>query len=236
MGARLASVCSRVMGPAFPPISLVPARITTTLGWSAITSCWKRISMCGVACPLTPRLTYGLPLNEPWGPVKCQASVMESPMKTTRSSSAAGGPNAKSASLYLSGLAQAVLFCSLFAFRAGATGSAVGAGGVARAVCAAGGALVSGTFPGSWAARLEAATSAAQAAAAKKALRGVIRFTGESPFFASKETGCPHALSIVGNAAPGWPRLFHIPSPDVHRTVAPPHALGLERYERVPHL
>jgi hypothetical protein len=71
-------------------MSFVPARITTTLGLRSTTSGRKRMSICGVVCPLMPRPTYGLPVkNVPkrgWG----QASVIESPMKTTRDSLAAG--------------------------------------------------------------------------------------------------------------------------------------------------
>ena len=46
-----------VMGPVFSAISLVPARITTTSGRSAITSWRKRSTICGVVCPLIPRFT-----------------------------------------------------------------------------------------------------------------------------------------------------------------------------------
>ena len=67
----------------------VPARITTTFGLSAITSGRKRISICGVVCPLMPRLIYGLP-GKNWPYFLPQPSVIESPMKTTRSSLAAG--------------------------------------------------------------------------------------------------------------------------------------------------
>jgi len=35
----------------------VPARITTSAGFSAMTSCWKRSSICAVVCPEMPRLT-----------------------------------------------------------------------------------------------------------------------------------------------------------------------------------
>ena len=55
-GGELSSICSSVSGPVLPAMSLVPARITTTLGWSAITSCRKRTSICGVVWPLMPRL------------------------------------------------------------------------------------------------------------------------------------------------------------------------------------
>ena len=44
-----------VMGPVLPAMSLVPARITTTFGWSAMTSGRKRMSICGVVWPLMPR-------------------------------------------------------------------------------------------------------------------------------------------------------------------------------------
>ena len=60
-GCRRSSPAST--GPVLPAMSLVPARITTTAGLSATTSCRKRISICGVVCPLMPRPTYGLPGN-----------------------------------------------------------------------------------------------------------------------------------------------------------------------------
>ena len=60
----------------------------------------KRTSICGVVCPLMPRLyASGLPEKEPSGPSKCQPSVIESPMKTTGFSPAAGGASFESASL-----------------------------------------------------------------------------------------------------------------------------------------
>ena len=55
--ARLSRVCSGVIGPVFPAMSLVPARITTAAGCSAITSARKRSSICGVVWALMPRLT-----------------------------------------------------------------------------------------------------------------------------------------------------------------------------------
>ena len=54
---KLSSIISKVMGPVLPAMSLVPARITTTFGLSAITSGRKRISICGVVWPLMPRST-----------------------------------------------------------------------------------------------------------------------------------------------------------------------------------
>src|SRR5208283_3841567 len=46
----------RDVGPVLPAMSLVPARMTTTLGSRAITSARKRSSIWGVVCPLMPRL------------------------------------------------------------------------------------------------------------------------------------------------------------------------------------
>ncbi len=44
-------VCSAVIGPVLPAMSLVPARIITTFGCRSITSCRKRTSICGVVWP-----------------------------------------------------------------------------------------------------------------------------------------------------------------------------------------
>jgi hypothetical protein len=55
--ARLPSICSSVIGPVLPAMSLVPPRITTALGLSAMTSGRIRISICGVVWPLMPRPT-----------------------------------------------------------------------------------------------------------------------------------------------------------------------------------
>ena len=46
--AMLSSIISTVDGPVFPAMSFVPARMTTAAGLSAITSCRKRTSICGV--------------------------------------------------------------------------------------------------------------------------------------------------------------------------------------------
>ena len=78
-------------------MSLIPARMTTTFGWRAITSCRKRTSICGVVCPLIPRPTYGLPGNIV-GNDLAHASVIELPMNTTRVSPALGAPSAAFAS------------------------------------------------------------------------------------------------------------------------------------------
>ena len=75
---RLSAIIACVAGPVFPAMSLVPARITTTAGLSATTSCRKRISICGVVCPLMPRPTYGLPGNIT-GKCAAHASVIELP-------------------------------------------------------------------------------------------------------------------------------------------------------------
>ncbi|MNT65439.1 hypothetical protein D3C72_2034220 [compost metagenome] len=56
MACRLSSIIACVAGPVLPAMSLVPARITTTSGRSASTSCEKRTSICAVVCPLMPRL------------------------------------------------------------------------------------------------------------------------------------------------------------------------------------
>ena len=53
---RLSWIASGVVGPVLPAMSFVPASITTTFGLSSITSRRKRISICGVVCPLMPRL------------------------------------------------------------------------------------------------------------------------------------------------------------------------------------
>ena len=62
-------------------MSLVPARITTAAGLSAMTSGNIRTSICEVVCPAMPRLTYGCPGNDSAKPPE---SVIESPMNTTR--------------------------------------------------------------------------------------------------------------------------------------------------------
>src|SRR5207302_1412941 len=77
-----------------------PARITTTFGCSAMTSGRKRTSICGVVCPLIPRSTYCFPGKKPPYCGLTQASVMESPMNTTRNSNLAGAANAALASEY----------------------------------------------------------------------------------------------------------------------------------------
>jgi len=94
-------IISNVDGPVLPAISFVPARMTTAAGWRWTTSCWKRTSICGVVCPLMPRFTYGLPgKNTPVVGVRPQASVMESPKKTTRWASGAAGGRASLSALY----------------------------------------------------------------------------------------------------------------------------------------
>ena len=52
----LSNIIFGVEGPVFPAISLVPAKITTTLGFRSITSCLKRNNIWGVVCPLIPLL------------------------------------------------------------------------------------------------------------------------------------------------------------------------------------
>ena len=94
--ARLPSICSGVSGPVLPAMSLVPARITTTFGFSSITSCRNRTSICGVVCPLIPRFTYGLLGNDT---SRCQPSVIESPINTTRFSPGFGAPSVTFSSL-----------------------------------------------------------------------------------------------------------------------------------------
>ena len=48
-------ISSLVIGPVLPAMSLVPARMTTALGFSSMTSGRNRISICGVVWPLMPR-------------------------------------------------------------------------------------------------------------------------------------------------------------------------------------
>src|SRR3982751_6555020 len=110
MDAILSSIISSVDGPVLPAMSLVPASITTTLGFNATTSGRKRTSICGVVCPLIPRLMYGFPANMV-GKYCCQPSVIEFPMKTTRFSPFAGGTTVALASRYLARFAQSVRSC-----------------------------------------------------------------------------------------------------------------------------
>ena len=57
------------------------------------------MSICGVVCPLMPRPTYGLPgKNGAEARLVGQASVIESPMNTTRDSPAAGAGSVRFAS------------------------------------------------------------------------------------------------------------------------------------------
>ena len=55
--ARLSSIISSVLGPVFPAISFIPARITTTEGLRLMTSGLNLISIWGVVWPLMPRFT-----------------------------------------------------------------------------------------------------------------------------------------------------------------------------------
>ena len=55
--ARLFWISSLVIGPVLPAISFVPARMTTTRGFSAMTSGLNLMSICGVVCALMPRST-----------------------------------------------------------------------------------------------------------------------------------------------------------------------------------
>ena len=48
-------ISSLVIGPVLPAMSLVPARMTTALGFRSITSGRNRINICGVVWPLMPR-------------------------------------------------------------------------------------------------------------------------------------------------------------------------------------
>src|SRR5258708_6639008 len=89
-GRKIIEVHLVVHGPVFPARSFVPARIITTTGRSAITSARNRTSICGVVCPLIPRSIYGFPGKNPPKRGSAHISVMESPMKTTRSSSFVG--------------------------------------------------------------------------------------------------------------------------------------------------
>ena len=79
----LSVIISVVEKPLFPAISFIPARIITTVGFNAMTSALKRISICGVVCPLIPRLTYFLSAKK-LGSTVLQNSVIESPKKITR--------------------------------------------------------------------------------------------------------------------------------------------------------
>ena len=92
MDAMLSSIISSVDGPVLPATSFVPAKITTTFGFSPMTSCRKRTSICGVVWPLIPRPTYGLPGNMA-AKYGAHPSVMELPMNTTRSSPGFGAPS-----------------------------------------------------------------------------------------------------------------------------------------------
>jgi hypothetical protein len=150
-------------------MSLVPPRITTTFGFRSITSWRKRSTICGVVCPLMPRLKYGLPGKYPSGPSIFQPSVIESPMKTTRFSPAAGNASFKSASLYLPSIGQSSFLCSARWRSASLTDAPVAAfaGG---ATCVGAGAFVSGTFPGSCAPRT-AGTSNPATAIPERAMR-----------------------------------------------------------------
>jgi len=76
MVAKLPSISSIVIGPVLPAMSLVPARMTTAFGASAITSARNRTSNCDVVWPLMPRLTYGLPGK---AAASGHRSVIESP-------------------------------------------------------------------------------------------------------------------------------------------------------------
>ena len=88
---RLPWISSLVIGPVLPAMSLVPARMTTAFGFRSITSGRNRISICGVVWPLIPRPTYDLFFVKKSPKRGCgQASVIESPMNTTRDSPAAG--------------------------------------------------------------------------------------------------------------------------------------------------
>ncbi len=78
------SNAASLVGPVLPAMSLVPARMWTTRGRSAITSGRNRSSIWGLVWPLIPR-SRNLPEKKP-GSATPQASVIESPMKT-----AAGG-------------------------------------------------------------------------------------------------------------------------------------------------
>ena len=79
IACRLSSIIACVEGPVLPATSLVPARITTTCGFSASTSCGKRSSICAVVWPLMPRLSQPLPAKNEALPSLPQPSVMESP-------------------------------------------------------------------------------------------------------------------------------------------------------------
>ena len=61
-------------------MSLVPAMMCTTRGFSAMTSEYMRTSSCGVVCALMPRPT--MPFEKKSGSVLAQPSVMESPRNT----------------------------------------------------------------------------------------------------------------------------------------------------------
>jgi len=90
--ARLSSVCSGVMGPVFPAMSLVPARMTTAFGLRSITSWRKRISICGEVLPADAAVDVRLAGERTVGPLNLPSLVMESPMNTTRASPGAGDP------------------------------------------------------------------------------------------------------------------------------------------------
>src|SRR5262245_17180175 len=90
MDERLSWIMDSVEGPVLPAMSLVPARMTTTLGLRANTSGLNRISIWGVVWPLIPRFMYGLPGKNWDGSWRPQPSVIESPMNTILSSFLAG--------------------------------------------------------------------------------------------------------------------------------------------------
>ena len=79
---RFCWIIVKVCGPLLAAMSLVPAKMRTAAGFSAMTSGYMRTSICAVVCPPMPRFTYGFP-----GKLSAsrQPSVMESPMNTTRS-------------------------------------------------------------------------------------------------------------------------------------------------------
>jgi hypothetical protein len=61
--AMAALICSSVIGPVLPAMSLVPASSTTTRGLKASTSGRSRTSICGVVWPPMPP-DVGLPWKE----------------------------------------------------------------------------------------------------------------------------------------------------------------------------
>src|ERR1035441_8648191 len=132
-------------------------------------------------------------------------------------------------------------------------------GGEAGAVCAGawaaggaivsgseGGVLVSGRLPGTCAGSADGESSPARATEVSNAIRSGNRFTRRPP---SIERASPPWVRIRGPTAPtlartshcrGYaasrPRLFHIASPDLHRGVPAPLALGLNADERLHNL